>query len=1135
MPRTYLDKLIDDAQAGQDGRQLPFPTVGAWCGDSPAGDFLPKFVHDIDVGGALDDLRLAHSVPSVYARPIIFAQAFRQPKSPLHKAVIREWRGLMAIFGLQSWIGYQLSFENYPVTAPPEGQVSAVGKVPQDDLHLRTMLHGLLPEPAEFWNPLRLIYANGTLVAAASPWTMVFTPASRIPAKTVPWADGKILVDPLEYYAAGTTGHSLELTILAKWIDHLISAQLDPANLNWGMGRVGGEFLGDISRQLAAWREELQRFVDDRWVVPLLNAPDEGAGPYTAALRTAQSPQVRETNGPVPEQSDLFLRSSKAAAGNVVALKRKGLPPRLRVHNGAFVEDIDLEDLPGSTGDLLKTRGGVEHHVKWVMAEEVFFPPKIARVSPSAEALSCSAGKDLEYSLPLATEFLKSFSHADAASMLKVAASGTDTDTVLTATLNLPLQGKARPLTIQKVYKISESLADLGELTTPAFGLWPNFVAEDWTHNFAMYAGPHELGHAAFTVKPLHLDGTCDVSTQVDGTEKDLRVWRSVKPFIGFALVSAGEEAGLILRQTLRLPADPVSDKKWVVAVDFGTCNTMIRYQVQGGHESGKEAPLELKSRLVILNHLSGLYERKIKKALYPQEGRKPPIRTLLHTLEAATHGFETSPYTLGFDFLTTDVGTLVRDVKWGRDMAAMREYLRSVVRYVICEARDAGAKELNLVWSYPLALPDGSRQEMATFWGAVAGDYTSPKLAVQVGHMAVSKIDGSEKTRFEASLSESEATCRSVAWFPKSPVPVGSGGLCIAVDVGGGSTDFAYWSKGNLLDQFSFKLAGNDVLCGELRDLPTFFERILWVATGKEFATEQWEEYVKQNLTGNAVEVFINQVLSTAFNNAGVLYTDPNPLNHPAVIRIFSTGCTQSPWIEIRTLALLLFGGVSYYAGLHARDFISKTELKNEVILCFAGKGSSLLAWLSNDPRHLEDVLAGFFQGGFAFENNAVPADLSVRVAGACFGEATKYPPLKEEVATGSLQPAIGTVGPALNPYVGEIGWRQPGSANPIPWNTRLSATEMANLVPPQDAGKLYIADFLHNWAAENPKVAALSIDLERLKSLSIHKSDIQHRLVMDIKGTATSQPLFAIELKSLMEKYVSYVLQSASNATAA
>ena len=299
MPRTYLNKLIDETQPGQDGRQLPFPMVGQWCGDAPAGDFLPRFVHDIDVGGALDDLRLAHSVPSVYARPIIFAQAFRQSKSPLQKAVIQEWRGLMAVFGLQSWIGYDLAFQNYPVTRPPEDRVSAVGKVPADDLHLRTMLHGLLPEPAEFWNPLRLIYVNKVLVGAASPWTMVFTPAGRVPAKTVPWADGKVLLDPLDYYGAGTSGPSLELTLLAQWIDHLLRIQLDSANLNWGMGKVGGDFLGEITRQLTEWREQLRPFASEYWVVPLLNAPDEAAGLCKSALRTAQLPQVKETNSPI--------------------------------------------------------------------------------------------------------------------------------------------------------------------------------------------------------------------------------------------------------------------------------------------------------------------------------------------------------------------------------------------------------------------------------------------------------------------------------------------------------------------------------------------------------------------------------------------------------------------------------------------------------------------------------------------------------------------------------------------------------------------------------------------------------------------------------------------------------------------
>jgi len=1137
MPRTFLNKLIDDAQPGQDGRQLPFPTVGAWCSDSPAGDFLLKFVHDIDVGGALDDLRLAHSVPSVYARPIIFAQAFRQPKSPLHKAVIREWRGLMAIFGLQSWIGYELSFENYAVTAPPDGQVSAVGRVPKDDLHLRTMLHGLLPEPVDFCNPLRLIYVNKTLVGAASPWTMVFTPAGRIPAKTVPWADGRILLDPSEYYAAGTTGRSLELTLLSQWIDHLISAQLDPANLNWGMGRVGGDFLADISRQLKAWRDELQPFADERWIVPLLNAPNEDAGPYKSALGTAQPPQARETNSPIPEQSDLFLRSSKADAGNVVALKRKGLPPRMRVHNAAFVEDVDLENLPSSSGDLLKTRGGVEHRVKWVMAEEVFFPPKIARVSPSAEALSCSAGHDLEYSLPLATEFVKRFSHADGASMLQVAASGTGADTVLTATLNLPLQGKAKPLTIQKVYKVSESLADVG--LTPAFGLWPNFIAEDWTHNFALFVGACASEHPALDVKPVRADGTLEAPTQVDGTEDHVCIWRSIKPFMGFALASAGEEAGLVLRRKPQRPPDPFPNKKWLVAVDFGTCNTMIRYREAGGHEAGKEAPLELRPRLVILNHGADPNLRKLRNSLYPAEGFKPPFRTLLYTLHAIIHGFETNPYSFRFDFLPADVKMMVQDVKWGQDLTAIREYLKSLVRYVICEARDAGVQELSLVWSYPLALPGPSRQEMATFWDAVAGDYSGPNMKVRVGHQvsvgqkAGVKFDGKEDTRFEASLSESDATCRTLAWPKDSKVPVWSGGLCIAVDVGGGSTDFAYWSKANLLDQFSFKLAGNDVLCGRWANLPGFFERIMWGATGQTKTKKDLEDFFK--MEGNAVEVMVNHALSQAITTAGFPYADPDPLTHPTVIRIFSEGCTKSPWLEIRTLALLLFGGVSYYAGLHARDFLTKTDAKNRVTVWFAGRGSNLLAWLSNNPSQLEAVLASFFIGGLAFENSAVPTDLSVKVLGACFGEATQYPPLKEEVATGALQPAIGNVGTAQNPYVGEIGWRQPGSASPVPWNTRLTAAEMANLDPPQDASKLYIADFLHNWAAENPKVASLNIDLERIKRLSIEGTGIQNELNKDIRTTGTSQPLFAIEVKSLMKEYVSRVLQSASAGAAA
>lgn len=1124
MPRTYLSKLIDV------GRLMPFPQPGVWQGDAGAATFLSNLVHDIDVGGAVRDPRIAHSVPSVYARPILFAQSLADEASPLHDAVVAEWRGLMAVVALQPWIGYRLHLVDYPVPPPVAGMGSAVGRVPHDDMHLRTMLYSLLPQPPQFWNPLRMLYVEGALVGAASPWTMVFTPASKIRAGILPWADGDVLQDPIAHY--GSAGRSLELTILYHWVGHLIAAGNNPLMPNWGLDAVGGNFLAGIGQQLAQWRAQLVQYVDPAWGVPGLTAPKAEAGPYQYALLGAQPPMWNAAPGAAataaPPQSDLFMAATRAGAGNVVALRRKGLAPRTRVHDGCFVEDLylDTEHLPASSGNSLETKGGVVHGVDWLMVEEVFFSPSITRLNLAKDALVCGPGAAAEYSIPLTTAFFKYFAHSDIAGILDVAVTGVGNEAVLTAAIKLPLKG-GRTLTLQKQYSLARDVADAGA-TTPAFGLWPNFVADDWTHNFASFVGPSKLGDVAFTVKPLVADGTAASQTKVDGSEKELRIWRCVKPPIGFALSSNGAEAGLILRKFMPRPEDRVGGKKWVVSVDFGTANTMISCQIDGSDRSNV---LRLQPRLVLLNTGADVNVRTISNGLYPIEGATPPFRTLLYRLDATAFGLATAAYSLRFEFVGSDVAHLVHDLKWGRDPAPMRAYLDGLVRYIVCEARAAGVSDLAVKWSYPLALPAPSHTAMAQFWAAVAGNYSVPTLTMRIGHP---KTAGSNE--LEESVSESEATCRALARFNGSPVPVKAGGLCIAVDVGGGSTDFAYWSNGNLLDQFSFKLAGNDVLCGEWKNFPGFLEAIIWAATGAMPPRDQMEPLFK--MEGNQVEVLINDILSQAVDNTGVRFTDSDPLGHPVVGRIFQGGHTASPWYQVRTLALLLFGGVSYYAGLHARDFTRHTTIKDHITLCFGGRGANLMTWLSNTPAVLKAALVNaFIQGytnGVGFGGETRPSPL-VNVVGPPLGGATAFPRLKEEVAMGILNSPIGEMRSPGDPYVGEVGWSTPGVSDAVEWRRRLSVEEMAKLIPPTDAGNCYLSHLLNNVLHKsNPAVLKLNVDLPGIDpvALGIDWASIQNRMKNDILVTGVSQPLFAIELKAVMALYVSQAVRGLTGA---
>jgi hypothetical protein len=282
--------------------------------------------------------------------------------------------------------------------------------------------------------------------------------------------------------------------------------------------------------------------------------------------------------------------------------------------------------------------------------------------------------------------------------------------------------------------------------------------------------------------------------------------------------------------------------------------------------------------------------------------------------------------------------------------------------------------------------------------------------------------------------------------------------------------------------------------------------------------------------MEGNQVEVLINDILSQAIDGDRIGFSGPNPLSHPAVGRIFQGGHTSTPWFQIRTAALLLFGGISYYAGLHARAFAKDIASKDDITLCFGGRGANLLTWLWNGPLQLKAALSSFFTFGYGnglgVSEPLNSANLVVKIVGAPVGQWNRFPGLKEEVAQGMLRRPIGSAKPAGDPYVGEVDWRQASNPNPVAWDRRLSGDLIAALVRPANVDRCYITHFLNTVIGEtNSEVRKLGIDLPGIHpdTLRIDWADIESRMKMDIIGTGVSQPLFAIELKSLMSKYIS------------
>ena len=259
------------------------------------------------------------------------------------------------------------------------------------------------------------------------------------------------------------------------------------------------------------------------------------------------------------------------------------------------------------------------------------------------------------------------------------------------------------------------------------------------------------------------------------------------------------------------------------------------------------------------------------------------------------------------FAFLPGDFKNLVPNLKWGINDEPIRAYLRSVVRLIVCEARAHGVQTAEFKWSYPLSLPDGPRKAMQNFWTVLQNDFSSDGMTVSLaGNLAC--------------VSESEAAGRAIAFFPEGPAGPLSPGLCIVMDIGGGSTDFAFWQQGRLLDYLSCKLAANDVLRGAWPGIyPSFLDDIYRLSTGRPLPAgsaiptdDKTDNYPKK------VEVWVNHVLSLAESDQRVMFHDnAGWMSHPATQRIFGGNPLAQPIGGIRALAYILFAGLHYLAGL--------------------------------------------------------------------------------------------------------------------------------------------------------------------------------------------------------------------------
>ena len=160
------------------------------------------------------------SIPSMWARPLLFEIALYDKDHPMHDCVVGEWRGLLAMLALKEQRKFPL--ETKLITIPDGGD----GRTPEFLQALRKLLpQRTLDAAGTMWDKLYLILFKGNPIGITSPTTLVCTSIDyiqHISVNDVPWYAPPFLCDPIPYLNDG------EKTSVASWLNNFHKKTITP-------------------------------------------------------------------------------------------------------------------------------------------------------------------------------------------------------------------------------------------------------------------------------------------------------------------------------------------------------------------------------------------------------------------------------------------------------------------------------------------------------------------------------------------------------------------------------------------------------------------------------------------------------------------------------------------------------------------------------------------------------------------------------------------------------------------------------------------------------------------------------------------------------------------------------------------
>jgi len=784
----FVTKLKD--QIGRDGIAWP-SAVGTWKQNEDISR-LETFADNLDVSQAPGDTDLLNSVPTPWARLLLFESALFNESHPSHDDVEDQWRGLLGVIALASPLRLNLTVKPVSLDKYSAEQGSLIAKT-FVDLRPQYLSNGGDKE-RDKWNDFQMIHIDGVVLGATSPRTLVFTGVAHKCPSSVPFCSPQgRLSDPVAYYKK--FNDTIYLGLLARWLNGFISVLEQRRELDEWMGlppmaegATQTSRLQKLLERLRAWQQQLGG-------IKPANVVGSQSSRFTLTPYNiiAGLPAVVQ-----PGKSDLFVRG------------RKDLMVCYRPESGSKLLNDFGQEL---VNEPLKVYDG-----RWIRANQSlplplnFIPDNVRRIEDPAllfedvliqvalpkkpEAVyDLSVGDESisqkRYLYPFKPEILDYFVPDEIAARTKIVTNALTNS--LRVELRIPVENNREVLAVRE-YTLNDIITDEKTLTSE-LAAWPDFTCPSWSRYYYFKTVITVAGMRSLNFEPVGVPAV--------PRSKDARTWYATREPVSAFAGSVDGKTGLLLLRDRSVPEPSIF---WKVGVDFGSTHTRAfslqvdrRGDEQNGYsyETRQDATIQPITFATRAQQLTACDPAELKQNFFTLAGQMEPsvmaeLKTLMMLPEpmpgAASDWLPREGYVYIHWLLDGeyDAKSLHFNLKWNshKDDPDLRAFLRCLLVMIQAEAISSGARVISVSHTYPSVFTEALKAKHNDEWRDLQS------------YLNLGVTDANSQVTVEPStMTETVAVCRHLE-CDQDASPVSN---TISLDVGGSTTDMAVWTQKKL------------------------------------------------------------------------------------------------------------------------------------------------------------------------------------------------------------------------------------------------------------------------------------------------------------------------------------------------